>query len=454
GMKGGAAGGGHAQIVPMDDMNLHFTGDFHAITSAHNLLSAMIDNHIYWGNEAEIDIRRVQWRRVVDMNDRALRQINVSLGGVANGFPREGGFDITVASEVMAILCLANDLKDLEQRLGDMIVAYRRDRSPVYCRDIKAEGAMAVLLKDAMQPNLVQTLENNPAFVHGGPFANIAHGCNSVIATKTALKLADYVVTEAGFGADLGAEKFMNIKCRKAGLAPDCVVLVATVRAMKMNGGVAKADLGAENVEAVQDGCANLGRHIGNLKSFGVPVVVAINHFVTDTEAEVQAVKDYVATQGSEAIVSRHWELGSEGSEALAKRVAEIADSGVSQFAPLYGDELSLFEKIERIAKGIYRADEVLADKKIRDQLRLWEQQGYGHLPVCMAKTQYSFSTDPSLRGAPTGHSVPIREVRLSAGAGFVVVVCGEIMTMPGLPRTPAAETIRLNDAGEIEGLF
>ncbi|MDE4097070.1 formate--tetrahydrofolate ligase [Phaeobacter gallaeciensis] len=454
GMKGGAAGGGYAQVVPMEDMNLHFTGDFHAITSAHSLLSAMIDNHIYWGNEQEIDIRRVQWRRVVDMNDRALRQINVSLGGVANGFPREGGFDITVASEVMAILCLANDLQDLEKRLGAMIVAYRRDRSPVYCRDIKAEGAMAVLLKDAMQPNLVQTLENNPAFVHGGPFANIAHGCNSVIATKTAMKVADYVVTEAGFGADLGAEKFMNIKCRKAGIAPDCVVLVATVRAMKMNGGVAKADLGAENVEAVMEGCANLGRHIGNLKSFGVPVVVAINHFVTDTDAEIQAVKDYVETQGSEAILSRHWELGSEGSADLARRVAEIADSGVSQFAPLYNDELTLFEKIERVAKGIYRADEVLADKKIRDQLKLWEDQGYGDLPVCMAKTQYSFSTDPNLRGAPTGHSVPVREVRLSAGAGFVVVVCGEIMTMPGLPRTPAAENIHLNAEGQIEGLF
>jgi len=454
GMKGGAAGGGFAQIVPMEEMNLHFTGDFHAITSAHSLLSAMIDNHIYWGNEQEIDIRRVQWRRVVDMNDRALRQINVSLGGVANGFPREGGFDITVASEVMAILCLANNLKDLQSRLGDMIVAYRRDRSPVFCRDIKADGAMTVLLKDAMQPNLVQTLENNPAFVHGGPFANIAHGCNSVIATTTALKLADYVVTEAGFGADLGAEKFLNIKCRKAGLSPDCVVLVATIRAMKMNGGVAKADLGAENVDAVKEGCANLGRHIGNLKSFGVPVVVAVNHFVTDTDAEVQAVMDYVATQGSEAIVSQHWENGSKGSEALAKRVAEIADSGVSQFAPLYKDELPLFEKIERIAKSIYRADDVLADQKIRDQLKLWEEQGYGHLPVCMAKTQYSFSTDPTLRGAPTGHSVPVREVRLSAGAGFVVVVCGEIMTMPGLPRKPAAETIMLNDDGEIEGLF
>ncbi|HKL66192.1 MAG TPA: formate--tetrahydrofolate ligase, partial [Roseovarius sp.] len=454
GMKGGAAGGGRAQVVPMEDMNLHFTGDFHAITSAHSLLSAMIDNHIYWGNAEDIDVRRVVWRRVVDMNDRALRQINVSLGGVANGFPREAGYDITVASEVMAILCLAKNLRDLEERLGAMIVAYRRDKTPVFCRDIKAEGAMTVLLKDAMQPNLVQTLENNPAFVHGGPFANIAHGCNSVIATSTALRLSDYVVTEAGFGADLGAEKFMNIKCRKAGLAPDCVVLVATVRAMKMNGGVAKADLGAENVAAVEEGCANLGRHIGNLKSFGVPVVVAINHFVTDTEAEIEAVRAYVATQGSEAVLSRHWEQGGEGSEALARKVAEIAESGASQFAPLYRDDLPLFDKIERIAKSIYRADEVLADGKIRNQLKDWEAQGYGDLPVCMAKTQYSFSTDPNLRGAPTGHSVPIREVRLSAGAGFVVVVCGEIMTMPGLPSKPAAENIRLNDAGQIEGLF
>jgi formate--tetrahydrofolate ligase len=454
GMKGGAAGGGYAQVVPMEDMNLHFTGDFHAITSAHSLLAAMIDNHIYWGNEQDIDVRRVVWRRVVDMNDRALRQVNVSLGGVANGFPREGGFDITVASEVMAILCLANDLKDLQKRLGDMIVAYRRDRTPVFARDIKADGAMTVLLKDAMQPNLVQTLENNPAFVHGGPFANIAHGCNSVIATKTALKLADYVVTEAGFGADLGAEKFMNIKCRKAGLAPSVVVVVATVRAMKMNGGVAKADLGQENVAAVLKGCPNLGRHIENVKSFGVPVVVAINHFVTDTEAEIQAVKDYVAEQGAEAVLSRHWELGSEGSAPLAEKVAALADADTANFAPIYPDDMPLMQKIETIAKRIYRADEVLADKKIRDQLKLWEEQGYGHLPVCMAKTQYSFSTDPNLRGAPTGHSVPVREVRLSAGAGFVVVVCGEIMTMPGLPRVPSAESIHLNEAGQIEGLF
>ena len=454
GMKGGAAGGGYAQVVPMEEMNLHFTGDFHAVTSAHNLLSAMIDNHIYWGNSLEIDERRVVWRRVMDMNDRALRDTVTSLGGVANGFPRQTGFDITVASEVMAILCLSNNLEDLQQRLGDIIVASRRDKSPIYCRDIKADGAMTVLLKDAMQPNLVQTLENNPAFVHGGPFANIAHGCNSVIATSTALKISDYVVTEAGFGADLGAEKFMNIKCRKAGLAPSVVVVVATVRAMKMNGGVAKVDLGPENVDAVQAGCSNLGRHIENVKSFGVPVVVAINHFVTDTDGEVQAIKDYVAGQGSEAILCQHWEKGSEGAIDLATRVAEIADADLANFAPLYGDELSLFEKIETVAKRIYRADEVLADGKIRKQLKEWEEAGYGHLPVCMAKTQYSFTTDPNRRGAPTGHSVPVREVRLSAGAGFVVVICGEIMTMPGLPRVPASEQIMLNESGEIEGLF
>ncbi|WP_323785628.1 formate--tetrahydrofolate ligase [Thalassovita sp.] len=454
GMKGGAAGGGYAQVVPMEEMNLHFTGDFHAITSAHNLLSAMIDNHIYWGNELEIDARRIVWRRVMDMNDRALRDIVTSLGGVTNGFPRQTGFDITVASEVMAILCLATDLKDLQKRLGDIIVAYRRDRSPIYARDIKADGAMTVLLKDAMQPNLVQTLENNPAFVHGGPFANIAHGCNSVIATTTALKLADYVVTEAGFGADLGAEKFMDIKCRKAGIAPDAVVIVATVRAMKMNGGVAKADLGPEDVEAVQKGCPNLGRHIANVKSFGVPVVVAINHFVTDTDAEIQAVKDYVDSQGSEAILCQHWEKGSAGAEELALRVAELADSGISNFAPLYPDDMGLFDKIETIAKRIYHADEVLADKKIRDQLHAWEEAGYGHLPICMAKTQYSFSTDPNLRGAPTGHSVPVREVRLSAGAGFVVAICGEIMTMPGLPRKPAALDIGIDNKGNVTGLF
>jgi len=454
GMKGGAAGGGYAQVVPMEEMNLHFTGDFHAITSAHNLLSAMIDNHIYWGNSLEIDERRVVWRRVLDMNDRALRDVVTSLGGVSNGFPRQTGFDITVASEVMAILCLSNDLADLQKRLGDIIVAYRRDKTPIYCRDIKADGAMTVLLQQAMQPNLVQTLENNPAFVHGGPFANIAHGCNSVVATTTALKLADYVVTEAGFGADLGAEKFMNIKCRKAGLAPSVVVLVATVRALKMNGGVARADLGAVNVEAVVAGCPNLGRHIGNLKGFGVPVVVAINHFVTDTDAEVQAIMEYVRSHGSEAILCRHWELGSAGVTELATRVAEIADADMANFAPLYPDEMGLFDKIDTIAKRIYHADEVLADKKIRDQLKEWEAQGYGHLPICMAKTQYSFTTDPTRRGAPTGHSVPVREVRLSAGAGFVVAICGEIMTMPGLPRVPAAQSIMLNDLGQIEGLF
>jgi formate--tetrahydrofolate ligase len=454
GMKGGAAGGGYAQVVPMEEMNLHFTGDFHAITSAHNLLAAMLDNHVYWGNELEIDIRRVAYRRVIDMNDRALRQVVCNLGGVANGFPREAGFDITVASEVMAILCLANDLADLEKRLGDIIVAYRRDRSPVYARDIKADGAMTVLLQQAMQPNIVQTLENNPAFVHGGPFANIAHGCNSVVATKTALKLADYVVTEAGFGADLGAEKFMNIKCRKAGISPQAVVLVATVRAMKMNGGVGKADLGTENVAAVQNGCSNLGRHIENLKLFGVPVVVAINHFVTDTDAEVEAIKAYAESQGSEAILCQHWSKGSDGAKDLAKRVVEIVEEGSAHFAPLYPDEMSLLEKIETVAKRVYRADAVIADKKIRDQLKSWEDQGYGHLPVCMAKTQYSFTTDPTRRGAPTGHSLPVREVRLSAGAGFIVVVCGEIMTMPGLPRVPSAEAICLNEEGLIDGLF
>ena len=454
GMKGGAAGGGMAQVVPMEEMNLHFTGDFHAITSAHNLLSAMIDNHIYWGNALEIDERRITWRRVMDMNDRALRDIVVSLGGVSNGFPRQTGFDITVASEVMAILCLARDLKDLERRLGDIVVAYTRERKPIFARDIKADGAMTVLLKDAMQPNLVQTLENNPAFVHGGPFANIAHGCNSVIATTTALKLADYVVTEAGFGADLGAEKFMNIKCRKAGLAPDAVVIVATVRAMKMNGGVAKADLGAENVAAVQAGCPNLGRHIGNVQSFGVPVVVAINHFAGDTETEIAAVRNYVAAQGAEAVLCKHWAQGGAGTEELAHKVVALAESGQARFQTLYPDAMPLIEKIETIARRIYHADGIQADDKIRAQLAEWEAAGYGHLPVCMAKTQYSFTTDPTRRGAPVGHTVPVREVRLSAGAGFIVAICGEIMTMPGLPRVPSAETIRLNEAGQIEGLF
>ncbi len=454
GMKGGAAGGGMAQVVPMEEMNLHFTGDFHAITSAHNLLSAMIDNHIYWGNELQIDARRIVWRRVMDMNDRALRDIVVNLGGVSNGFPRQTGFDITVASEVMAILCLSNDLDDLQKRLGDIVVAYTREKKPIYCRDIKADGAMTVLLKDAMQPNLVQTLENNPAFVHGGPFANIAHGCNSVIATKAALKLGEYVVTEAGFGADLGAEKFFDIKCRKAGLKPSAAVIVATVRAMKMNGGVAKADLGAENVDAVKKGCPNLGRHIANVKSFGVPVVVAINHFYSDPDAEVAAVKAYVAEQGAEAILCKHWANGSAGIEDLAHKVVQLAESGAANFAPLYPDEMPLFQKLETIAKRIYHADEVIADKSIRDQLKAWEAAGYGNLPICVAKTQYSFTTDPTVRGAPTGHSVPVREVRLSAGAGFIVAICGEIMTMPGLPKVPSAEGIRLNDEGNVEGLF
>ena len=454
GMKGGAAGGGYSQVVPMEEMNLHFTGDFHAITSAHNLLSAMIDNHIYWGNSLEIDARRIVWRRVMDMNDRALRDIVVNRGGVSNGFPRQTGFDITVASEVMAILCLSNDLEDLEKRLGDIVVAYTRANTPIYCRDIKADGAMTVLLKDAMQPNIVQTLENNPAFVHGGPFANIAHGCNSVIATKTALKLGEYVVTEAGFGADLGAEKFFDIKCRKAGLKPSAAVIVATVRAMKMNGGVAKADLGAENVEAVKKGCPNLGRHIGNVKGFGVPVVVAINHFFSDTDAEIAAVKAYVAEQGAEAILCKHWALGSEGIEELAHKVVQMAESGAANFAPLYPDDMPLFQKLETIAKRIYHADAVIADKSIRDQLRVWEAAGSGHLPICVAKTQYSFTTDPTVRGAPTGHTVPVREVRLSAGAGFIVAICGEIMTMPGLPKVPSAEVIRLNADGNVEGLF
>jgi formate--tetrahydrofolate ligase len=454
GMKGGAAGGGYAQVVPMEDMNLHFTGDFHAITSAHNLLAAMLDNHIYWGNELGIDIRRIALRRVMDMNDRALREIVCNLGGVSNGFPREAGFDITVASEVMAILCLAKDLRDLEKRLGDIIVGYRRDKSAVYARDLKADGAMAVLLKDAMQPNIVQTLENNPAFVHGGPFANIAHGCNSVIATTTALKLAEYVVTEAGFGADLGAEKFFDIKCRKAGLRPDAVVLVATVRAMKMNGGVKKENLGTENVDAVKKGCANLGRHIENVQKFGVPLVVGINHFVTDTDAEVQAIKDYCAAMGAEAILNTHWANGGKGIAETARKVVELCESGKADYRPLYPDDMPLFQKIETIAKEIYRADEVIADKSIRDQLKGWEADGYGNLPICMAKTQYSFTTDPNLRGAPTGHTLPVREVRLSAGAGFIVVICGEIMTMPGLPKVPSAETIRINEAGQIVGLF
>lgn len=454
GVKGGAAGGGHAQVVPMEDINLHFTGDFHAITSAHNLLAALIDNHIYWGNEQNIDVRRVTWRRVMDMNDRALRDIVSSLGGVANGYPRETGFDITVASEVMAILCLARDLADLEARLGAIIIGYRRDKTPVFARDLKADGAMAVLLKDALQPNLVQTLENNPAFVHGGPFANIAHGCNSVMATTLALKLGDYVVTEAGFGADLGAEKFFDIKCRKAGLKPDAAVIVATVRALKMNGGVAREDLGVEDVEAVRRGAANLARHIENLKTFGVPVLVAINHFISDTDAEIEAVKSCARQLDTEAVLCRHWAEGSAGIEELARKVVDVAERGVSQFKPLYPDDMPLFEKIETIASRIYRAGEVTADKSVREQLSQFEAQGYSALPVCMAKTQYSFSTDPSLRGAPEGHSLHVREVRLSAGAGFVVAITGEIMTMPGLPRSPSSERIFLNDQGYIEGLF
>ncbi|UOM34875.1 formate--tetrahydrofolate ligase [Acuticoccus sp. I52.16.1] len=454
GLKGGAAGGGYAQVVPMEDMNLHFTGDFHAIGAAHNLLAAMIDNHVYWGNDLGIDVRRITWRRVVDMNDRALRTVTAGLGGVANGFPREAGFDITVASEVMAILCLAGDIRDLQRRLGDMIVAYRRDRSPVTCRDLKADGAMAVLLKDAILPNLVQTLENNPAFVHGGPFANIAHGCNSVIATRTALKMADFVVTEAGFGADLGAQKFFDIKCRKAGLKPDAVVLVATVRALKMNGGVEKADLGEENVAAVTAGCANLKRHMDNIRRYNVPVVVAINHFTGDTAGEIEAVKAFVAGEAAEAIVCRHWAEGSAGIEPLAHRVAELATSGAADFQPLYPDAMPLWEKIEATAHKIYHAGEVTTSRAVREQLAQWEAAGYGDLPICVAKTQYSFSADPSLRGAPTGHTLPVREVRLSAGAGFVVAICGDIMTMPGLPASPAAERIGLDADGNVEGLF
>ena len=454
GMKGGAAGGGYAQVVPMEDINLHFTGDFHAITSAHNLLSAMIDNHIYWGNELTIDTRRIVWRRVLDMNDRALRQNTVSLGGIANGFPRESGFDITVASEIMAILCLAGDLDDLQSRLGDIIIGYRRDKSAVFCRDIKADGAMTVLLKGAIQPNLVQTLESNPAFIHGGPFANIAHGCNSVIATKAALKLADYVVTEAGFGADLGAEKFFDIKCRKAGLSPSCVVLVATVRALKMNGGIGKDELGVENLEAIQQGSVNLLRHLENLAKFGVPSIVAINHFVTDTPAEIELVANIVQRVGVEAVECRHWADGSKGTEELAHKVVDTCDNGQANFTPLYPDSMPLIEKINKVATEIYRADEIVADKKILNQLAEWEEAGYGNLPVCMAKTQYSFSADPSLRGAPTGHSLPIREVRLSAGAGFIVAICGDIMTMPGLPRKPAAEMIGISETGQVEGLF
>jgi formate--tetrahydrofolate ligase len=454
GVKGGAAGGGYAQVVPMEDINLHFTGDFHAITSAHNLLSAMIDNHIYWGNGLGIDTRRVAWRRVLDMNDRALREIVNSLGGVSNGFPRSDGFDITVASEVMAILCLSLDLKDLERRLGNIIVAYTRDKKPIRASEIKADGSMTVLLKDALMPNLVQTLENNPVFIHGGPFANIAHGCNSVLATRSALKLSDYVVTEAGFGADLGAEKFFDIKCRKAGLAPSVAVVVATVRALKMHGGVSKDNLKNENVIAVNKGCDNLKQHLENLAKFGVPTVVAINKFITDTDAEIAEVVRAAESMGAKAFLCTHWADGSAGTEALARHVAELADSGKADFKPLYPDDLPLRDKVKKIATEIYRASDIACDASVETAFKDLEAGGFGKFPVCMAKTQYSFSTDPNKRGAPQGHVVPVRELRLSAGAEFVVVITGEIMTMPGLPRVPSAEAIRINSEGLIEGLF
>ena len=454
GMKGGAAGGGYAQVVPMEQINLHFTGDFHAITSAHNLLSALIDNHIYWGNKLDIDVRRIVWKRVMDMNDRSLRSININLGGVANGFPREDGFDITVASEIMAIFCLANNLEDLENRIGNITIAYTRERKPVYAKDLKAQGPMTVLLKDAIRPNVTQTLENNPAIIHGGPFANIAHGCNSVIATKAGLKLADYVVTEAGFGADLGAEKFLDIKCRKSNLKPSCVVIVATIRALKMHGGVAKDDLKNENVEALKNGLVNLQRHIENIKKFGLPVAIAVNHFIKDTDIEVKALIDFCNDLGVKASLCTHWANGGEGTKELAAHVADLCEKDEAKFKFLYESKTPLFKKIEIIAKEIYRASDVIADTKIRDQLKSFEEAGYNELPICVAKTQYSFSTDPSLKGAPSGHSLPIREIRLSSGAEFIVVVCGAVMTMPGLPRVPAADSIKLNKKGEIEGLF
>jgi formate--tetrahydrofolate ligase len=454
GMKGGAAGGGYAQVVPMEDINLHFTGDFHAITSAHNLLSALIDNHIYWGNSLGIDSRRVVWRRVMDMNDRALREIVCSLGGVANGYPREAGFDITVASEVMAIFCLAKNLDDLKERLGNIIVAYTRDRKPVRARDLKGHGAMTVLLKEALSPNLVQTLEGTPAFIHGGPFANIAHGCNSVLATTTALKLADYVVTEAGFGADLGGEKFIDIKCRKAGLTPDCVVLVATIRALKMHGGVKKEDLKSENLKALEAGMANLQRHVENVKKFGLPVVVSINRFSADTDAEIALVKEKCKALGVEALMADHWAMGGAGAADVAKAVVKVIEDGKSKLKFLYPDEMPLFEKIEAIAREIYRAKNATADKSVKDQLKTWEEMGYGKLPICVAKTQYSFSTNPDAKGAPADHTINVREVRLSAGAEFVVAICGEIMTMPGLPKVPSADSIDVNAQGQIVGLF
>ena len=453
GMKGGAAGGGYAQVVPMENINLHFTGDFHAITSANNLLASLIDNHIYWGNKLQIDTRRVSWKRCVDLNDRALREITANLGGIANGYPRTDGFNITVASEVMAIFCLATDLADLERRLGNITVAYTRERKPIFAKDLNAHGPMTVLLKEALMPNLVQTLENNPAIIHGGPFANIAHGCNSIIATKTSLDLSDYVVTEAGFGADLGAEKFLDIKCRKGNLAPSVVVLVATIRALKMHGGVDKKDLQTENIKAVVDGTSNLKRHIENIQKFGLPVVVAVNHFVADTDKEVEALKDECKKLNIDAITCKHWANGGEGTVDLAEKVVELAEEK-NNFKYIYEDDLPLIEKVRKIAKEIYRADDVIADKKILDQLAQFEEAGYAKFPICIAKTQYSFSTDPNNKGAPINHSIPIREVRLSSGAEFIVVICGEIMTMPGLPSVPAADSIRLNDQGEIEGLF
>ena len=454
GMKGGAAGGGYAQVIPMTDINLHFTGDFHAIGAAHNLLSALIDNHIHWDNELNIDPRRITWKRVVDMNDRSLREITCGLGGTGNGIPRQSGYDITVASEIMAVFCLASDIEDLKKRIGNIVIGYSRSNEPIRAKQLNADGAITALLKDAFQPNLVQTLENNPAFIHGGPFANIAHGCNSVVSTKLALKLADYVVTEAGFGADLGAEKFFDIKCRKSGLTPDAVVLVATTKALKMHGGVKKEDLGAENVTAVSKGCENLKRHIENIKKFGVPVIVAINDYVSDTKEEHAAIINYCKDIDVECRISSHWEKGGKGAKDLAEEVVRVADSNSSEFKPLYDNKMSLWEKTECIAQSIYGASEIIADKKVRNQFKKLEDDGFGEYPICMAKTQYSFSTDPLLMGAPSGHDVPIREVRLSAGAEFIVVVCGEIMTMPGLPRIPAAENIDLDDKGLIQGLF
>ena len=455
GMKGGAAGGGYAQVVPMEQINLHFTGDFHAITSAHNLLSALIDNHIYWGNKLNIDVRRIEWKRVIDLNDRALRSININLGGVANGFPREDGFDITVASEIMAIFCLSNNLKDLEKKIGNMTIAYTREKKPIYAKDLNAQGPMTVLLKEAIRPNVTQTLENNPAIIHGGPFGNIAHGCNSIIATKAGLKLSDYVVTEAGFGADLGAEKFFNIKCRKAGIQPKCVVLVATIRALKMHGGVKKDDLKKENIEALKKGLPNLERHIKNIKKFGLQVTVAINHFISDTDKEIKIIEEHCSKLGVKANLCMHWAKGGEGIKELANHVVELCKKAKKEnFKLLYSNDVSLWQKIEIIAKEIYGASEVMADMKIRNQLKKMQEDGFGKLPICIAKTQYSFSTDPNLKGAPTGHTLPIREIKLSSGAEFIIVICGAIMTMPGLPRVPAADSIKLNNKGEIEGLF